>query len=90
MNPDRQYQVYVIQNLAGRYYIGISENVSHRVEQHNAGISQWTKGRGPWSLIWTSEAKSLTEARNLENTLKKQKSGAGFFRLTGMTRPSGS
>jgi hypothetical protein len=41
-------------------------------------------------LIWTSEAKFITEARKLENLLKKQKGGSGFFRLTGLTRSSGS
>jgi len=84
------YQVYVIQNSEGRYYIGISENVASRVAQHNDGISKWTKGKGPWTLVWTSEAKSITDARKLENLLKKQKGGAGFFRLTGLTRSAGS
>ncbi|MHA3770765.1 GIY-YIG nuclease family protein [Verrucomicrobiota bacterium sgz303538] len=85
-----EYQVYVVQNPQGRFYIGISENVSVRVAQHNEGVSKWTKGKGPWTLVWTSEAKSLSDARKLENLLKKQKGGAGFFRLTGLSRSSGS
>jgi predicted GIY-YIG superfamily endonuclease len=66
---ETEYQVYVIQNPEG----GVSEDVRHRVSQHNEGISNWTKGKGPWSLVWTSEAKSLSDARKLENLLKKQK-----------------
>ena len=85
-----EYQVYVIQNPEGRYYIGMSEEVTRRVAQHNEGVSKWTKGRGPWTLVWTSEAKSITDARKLENLLKKQKGGAGFFRLTGLSHSSGS
>ena len=87
---ETEYQVYVIQNLQGRFYIGVSEDVTHRVSQHNEGISQWTKGKGPWTLVWTSEAKSLSDARKLENFLKRQKGGVGFFRLTGLTPSSGS
>lgn len=85
-----EYRVYVIQNAQGRFYIGISENIVQRIAQHNDGLSTWTKGKGPWTLVWTSEEKSLADARKLENLLKKQKGGAGFFNLTGLTRSSGS
>jgi predicted GIY-YIG superfamily endonuclease len=84
------YRVYVIQNLEGRFYVGISEDVEARLNQHNEGISKWTKGRGPWVLRWTSEALSLTDARKMENLLKRQKGGAGFYRLTGLGRSSDS
>ena len=30
-------QVYVLRNPAGRFYIGLSENVTTRVLQHNSG-----------------------------------------------------
>src|SRR5258708_22871914 len=84
------YRVYVIQNPAGRFYIGMSEDVTTRVAQHNAEVSQWTKYRGPWMLRWTSEAMSITDARKLENELKRQKGGDGFFLLTGLPRSPGS
>ena len=84
------YRVYVIQNLEGKFYIGISENAEVRVAQHNDGVSKWTKGKGPWTLRWTSEAMSITDARKLENELKRQKGGDGFYRLTGLPRSSGS
>ena len=84
------YQVYVIQNPEGRFYIGLSENVPVRLAQHNAGVSTWTKSRGPWVLRWTSSALSITDARKLENLLKRQKGGTGFYRLTGLPRHPGS
>jgi putative endonuclease len=83
------YRVYVIQNEEGRFYIGLTDDVIRRVNDHNAGVSTWTHYRGPWQLRWTSEAMSLGEARKLENFLKKQKGGNGFFAHTGLTR-SGS
>jgi putative endonuclease len=75
------YQVYIIQNLGGKRYIGLSEDVSKRVNDHNDGVSKWTKGKGPWSLHWTSRAISLTDARKLENLMKKQKGGDGLLKL---------
>jgi putative endonuclease len=83
----KQYQVYVIQNPDGRFYIGISENISLRVQQHNEGVSKWTKSRGPWALVWTSPNYSLSDARKMENLLKRQKGGLGFFKLTGLKFP---
>ena len=79
------YQVYVLQNPKGRHYIGLSEDVQIRLLQHNQGISKWTRGRGPWELIWTSAPISLSEASHLEKLLKRQKGGDGFYRLTGLT-----
>ncbi|HTV76450.1 MAG TPA: GIY-YIG nuclease family protein, partial [Candidatus Baltobacteraceae bacterium] len=64
-------------------------DVSARVRQHNDGISKWTRSRGPWNLVWISAPASLTEARKLENLLKKQKGGEGFHRLTGIKKLSG-
>jgi putative endonuclease len=80
------YRVYVIQNSEGRYYIGLSENVDKRLSDHNAGISKWTKLRGPWALVWTGAEMDLSAARKLENLLKRQKGGVGFFKITGLAR----
>jgi putative endonuclease len=80
------YEHYVIQNTAARYYIGLSADIEKRLQDHNEGISKWTKFRGPWQLVWTSDSLSLTEARKLENLLKAQKGGTGFYQMTGLSR----
>ena len=90
MSEINAYQVYVLRNVAGKFYIGLSENVQARLQQHNQGISKWTRYRGPWSLVWESGSLTLTEARKLENRLKRQKGGAGFRGLTGLPSSSGS
>ena len=81
------YCVYVIQNPAGRFYIGQSEDIEKRLNDHNQGVSKWTKFRGPWLLVWKDGPFTLTEARRLENLLKAQKGGDGFYRITGLLRP---
>jgi putative endonuclease len=80
------YRVYVIRSSAGRFYVGLSDNPANRLRQHNGGESKWTKGKGPWQLAWTSEEMSLSEARKLENLLKRQGRGNGFYAMTGLSR----
>jgi putative endonuclease len=75
------YQVYFLMNPQGRRYIGLSEDVPNRVEQHNLGISKWTAKYRPWSLQWTSRLMSLGDARRLESKMKRQKGGSGLLRL---------
>ena len=77
-----EYWVYVLwSDKAQRHYIGVSEDVSKRLEQHNAGVSRWTRGRGPWALIWTRRFSDYRSARKFENLLKRQKGGPGMQRL---------
>jgi putative endonuclease len=80
------YRVYVIRNREGKFYIGLSDDVARRVQQHNAGQSRWTKGRGPWTIVWQSEESSLTDAKKLENRLKRQGRGKGLYAITGLHR----
>jgi putative endonuclease len=84
------YRVYVLRNSTGKFYIGLSEDVTRRLADHITGVSTWTKHKGPWSLVWTSEAMSLSESRKLENKIKRQGRGSGFYSITGIPRPSGS
>ena len=84
------YRVYVIQNREGKFYIGLSGDVDRRITQHNTGVSKWTRGKGPWTLIWQSDDLSLSEARKLENRLKRQKAGHGLLHLLGIRPSSGS
>jgi putative endonuclease len=80
------YRVYVLQNHAGKFYIGLTDDLPRRVDQHNSGASKWTKGKGPWVLRWQSEMLSLGDARRMENALKRQKGGSGFYKMTGLPR----
>ena len=82
------YRVYILRNCGGNFYVGLSDDVLRRVKQHNTGQSRWTKGRGPWAIAWQSEELSLTDAGKLENRLKRQGRGKGFYAITGLCRGS--
>ena len=87
---DASYRVYVLTNAKGRLYIGVSGDVAHRLDQHNQGLSKWTRGKGPWILQWTSTQRSLGEALSLENLMKRQKGGAGLQTLMHLHNSTGS
>ena len=95
MCVSRPYWVYVLWSESRRqFYAGVTDDVSRRVRDHNTGVSRWTRGKGPWALVWKQRCETLGAARKLENLLKRQKRGTGFFRTTGLDPsrfgPSGS
>jgi predicted GIY-YIG superfamily endonuclease len=81
------YRVYVLQNPKGNFYIGFSEDVAIRIQQHNSGLTPSTRSKGPWKLAWQSDTMALADARRLELDLKRQKGGNGFFQKTGLLKP---
>jgi putative endonuclease len=85
-SPSEDYRVDVLQNAAGRLYIGLTDDINRRVAQHNFGVSRWTRGKGPWRLVWNSETMTLSAARKLETSLKRQKGGVGLWRTIGASR----
>jgi putative endonuclease len=80
--------VYVLRNEEGRFYVGMTTDLEQRLSDHNDGTSKWTRYRGPWTLIWSQGCSSIGEARRLENKLKRQGRGRGFYRMMGLTPPS--
>jgi hypothetical protein len=72
-------------NREGKYYIGLSDDVSRRINQHNFDDSRCTRGKVPWILIWQSGEMNLSDARKLELSLKRQKGGDGFYRMIGLS-----
>ena len=73
-----------------RSFLYRHDDLGQRLRDHNEGVSKWTKYRGPWKLVWSQECPTIGEARKLENKLKSQGRGSGFYRMIGLTPPSGS
>jgi putative endonuclease len=70
---EKPWCVYLLQSFSyGTYYIGITNNIKHRLSMHNAGnASSHTRGRRPWKLVSTISCQSKSEALKLEAKLKK-------------------
>lgn len=77
--PNFQF-VYVIQSKKDkRWYIGCTSDLRKRLKEHNSNKFQsWTKGRGPFELIYFEAYRNEKDAYNREKQLK---SGAGLSYL---------
>jgi len=67
----RFYYTYVLKSRKdGRFYIGWSEDLRWRVEQHNKGQVEATRERRPLELIYYEACLSREETIKREKSLK--------------------
>jgi len=65
------YFVYILKSkLDGSLYKGYSENLTARLNSHNAGKVKSTKAKRPWLMIYHEEYKTLEQALIREKFLK--------------------
>jgi putative endonuclease len=70
-----KYFVFAIRSLKDiRIYIGMSEDVQKRLQEHNSGSTKSTKGYLPLELVYVEECQDRILARSRE---KFYKSGSG-------------
>ena len=68
------FTIYVIRSAHGRRYIGYTENLARRLNQHNTGMSRFTSRDSNWQLVYKEEYPTRAEAIGREKWLK---SGVG-------------
>jgi len=66
--------VYVLRSEKNdRYYIGSTNNLERRLEEHRKGSVRATSNLRPLSLVFQQEYETLREARRMEWKLKRFK-----------------
>ncbi len=76
------YSVYILQSSKdNKYYIGQTNNLSQRIERHNAGMVLSTKSRRPLKLIYSEDFVTRSQAVSREKELKSFKGGDKFKKL---------
>ena len=66
-----KWYLYILQSEKDHgLYVGISEDVSKRLKQHNTGKTFSTRPRRPFKLVYTEEHGSCEAARSREKYLK--------------------
>ena len=69
------FYVYIIYSaLLNRYYIGYTEDIVTRLNQHNQGISTYTSKATDWVVMYTKPYSTRTDASFREKQIKKKKS----------------
>ncbi len=67
----KPFFVYMLRCADGSYYLGHSDDLVHRVAQHQAGeIAGYTHERRPVELVWSQETATRDEALVAESKLK--------------------
>lgn len=65
------YYTYVLQSQkSGMFYTGYTNDLRKRFKEHNEGKSEYTKGRGPYRLIYYEACLDKNDARERELYLK--------------------
>jgi len=65
------WTVYILQCANGTLYTGITNNLKRRMAEHEAGRgAKYTKGRGPFELVYQQPCGDRGLASKRENEIK--------------------
>jgi len=65
------YYTYILKSKKdGNFYTGSTKDLRKRLMQHNNGLSTYTKGRGPFEVIYYEACLEEEKARSRELYLK--------------------
>ncbi len=73
--------VYILKCSNDRFYVGSTNSIERRLEEHKRGKSKSTQNLLPIELVKFLPCLSLVEARQLELYIKKQKSSVYIEKL---------
>jgi putative endonuclease len=68
--PDLYYIYILYSEQLQRYYVGSTEDVARRLQEHNAGKSKSTRAGSPWKLIHTESFATRSDAMERERKVK--------------------
>ena len=66
-------EVYILQCANARYYIGSTNNLERRMQEHIQGKVKATKNLRPIKLVFHQQFENLTKTRQTEYRLKSYK-----------------
>ena len=66
-----QYNITKEWDKLVQFYKGETEDVLERLETHNNDGSDYTKGKGPWKLVYTETLENRTLALKREKAIKR-------------------
>jgi len=71
---ESRWYLYVILNPQGIAYTGIATDVEKRLAAHNGGKgARFTRGRGPWNLVYCEGPFDRAEASRREFQVKRDR-----------------
>ncbi len=85
--------VYILECIDGSFYVGSTNDLDTRMEQHGAGRgSRYTACRMPVTLVWAQECDNAYELeKKIQNWSRAKRSAlirGDFKALPGLSRPT--
>ena len=82
------YYVYILKSLkTGKLYIGHSDNIDRRIEEHNTSRGgKYTRQNAPWKLVYSETHPDRSSAMKCERYLKSTKGSHEKKILAGITK----
>jgi putative endonuclease len=85
---EQEWYFYILKCRDDSYYSGITNNIEHRLQEHNKGIgAKYTRGRRPVKLVYSEKHSNISDAKRREAQIKnwprtkKEQLILGFPRL---------
>ena len=71
-SKESSWCVYILKCSDNTYYTGITNNIVRRIKQHEANKgAKYTRGRGPFSLVYQDKCRDRSDASRKEYVIKK-------------------
>jgi len=64
------WTVYILKSMEKLIYVGMTQDVTKRLEEHNSGKSYYTKRGTNWKMVYSETFDSSEEARKREKYFK--------------------
>ncbi|MGM5469419.1 GIY-YIG nuclease family protein [Flavobacteriaceae bacterium LMO-SS05] len=81
------FYVYIIESEKDHsFYIGQTNDLEKRIENHNQGLSAYTRKKAPWKIVYNEIYKTRSEAIVRERFLKKQRNKEFYLSLINSKR----
>jgi putative endonuclease len=75
------FKVYILKSKDGKCYIGQTNNLDRRLEEHKIGVSIWTRKYKDWELFYVEEYPTRAMAMKREKELKSYKGGNALKKM---------
>ena len=64
------WTVYILKSMEKLIYVGMTQDVTKRLEEHNSGKSYYTKRGTNWKMVYSETFDSSEEVRKREKYFK--------------------
>lgn len=77
----KQGTTYILARANGDFYVGSTDNLIRRFEEHVRGENKSTRHNRPLTIVYSKTFPTLREARKFEYFIKRQRNKEFYLKL---------